>query len=135
MIIHALRLNPNDDLKKSILEFAQTHQISAGCILTGLGSLKISNLRFANKKQGAVISGFQEIVSFTGTFSDTAGHFHISLANENGEVTGGHLLDGNLIHTTAEIVMLQLPDFKFNREYDQNTGYKELAIVVSSDKL
>jgi predicted DNA-binding protein with PD1-like motif len=35
---------------------------------------------------------------------------------------------GNLIHTTAEIVLIELSDYEFTREFEAQTGYKELQI-------
>lgn len=132
--MHALRLSPGDDLKKNILSWAKSQKIEAGCILTCVGSLKSSNLRYANQKEGVIRSDFQEIISLSGTFSAAAGHFHLSISDEKGQVSAGHLLEGNIIYTTAEIVILELTEYEFQREFDQNTGYKELAIVVSSNK-
>ena len=128
MKIHALRLNPGDDLKKNILSWAASQRIKAGCILTCIGSLKSSNLRFANRKEGNFKADFQEIISLSGTFSQASGHFHISLSDEKGQVIAGHLLEENIIYTTAEIVILELTDYEFNRELDGKTGFKELLI-------
>jgi hypothetical protein len=126
--VFAFRLPPKADLKKSILDFAKENQISAGCIVTCVGSLEQFHLRFANQKKGEYKKGHFEIVSLTGTFSDTSGHFHISLADEKGQTIGGHLLDENFIYTTAEIVVAELTDLHFEREVDEKYGYHELAV-------
>ena len=42
---------------------------------------------------------------------------------------------GNMkVFTTAEIVIGNMPSFKFRRTMDKNTSYKELAIDPSGDK-
>ena len=129
MKVHSLRLNPNQDLKKELLNWAVAQNIEAACILTCVGSLKSANLRLANGKSASRFLGFFEIVSLVGTFSKEAGHFHISLASENGQVVGGHLLEENLIHTTAELVLLEITNAQFQRQIDSETGYQELVIV------
>ena len=55
-------------------------------------------------------------------------HLHISISDENGKTIGGHLADGSLIYTTAEIVLGELNDINFVREKDEETTYKELMI-------
>jgi predicted DNA-binding protein with PD1-like motif len=32
------------------------------------------------------------------------------------------------VHTTAEIVICEIPDVKFGRAFDEKTGYRELMI-------
>jgi predicted DNA-binding protein with PD1-like motif len=74
-----------------------------------------------------------EILSLTGTISNDGVHLHCSLSDESGQVWGGHLCKGSLIHTTAEIVLGLLEDHRLSREFDPKTGYPEL--VVRSNKL
>lgn len=126
--IHSLRLHPDQDLKKSLLEWSRAHQIKAAAILSCVGSLKVTQLRLASAKQAIELNGPQEILSFVGNFSVHGGHFHISLADSKGQVVGGHLLDGNIINTTAEIVILEMLDREFARQMDPKTGYLELKI-------
>ncbi|MGC4022074.1 MAG: DNA-binding protein [Cyclobacteriaceae bacterium] len=123
-----IRLKPKEDLKKSIIELAVKNKIKAGVILTCVGSLEQINLRFANQKNGEIRKGYFEIVSLTGTFSDSGCHLHISVSDNEGNVVGGHLLDENLIYTTAEICLVELNDLQFKREVDSTYGYQELSI-------
>jgi len=124
----AFRLRPKEDLKKSILAFADENKIKAGSIVTCVGSLEQFHIRFANQRKGEIIKGFFEIVSLTGTFSNLSCHLHISVSDQSGNTVGGHLLDDNLIYTTGEIVVLELPDLSFARELDSTYGFKELII-------
>lgn len=125
---YAFRLKPNEDLKEGIISFAKKQNIKAGAIVTCVGSLKQFHLRFANQEKGTKQIGHFEIVSMTGTFSDSSSHLHISVSDSTGQTIGGHLLEGNLIYTTAEIVVIDLSDFEFTRETDSTFGYKELFI-------
>ncbi len=128
MKAHALRLLPQQDLKKELLAWAKTQNIQAASILTCVGSLTQLNIRLAKASVGTKREGFFEIVSLVGTFSNSGAHFHIAVADETGVVTGGHLLDENIIYTTAEIVVAELPEFVFERAVDEGTGCLELFV-------
>jgi len=125
---YAFRLKPKDDLKKSILVFAEENKIKAGSIISCVGSLEQCHIRFANQKKGELKNGFFEIVSLTGTFSNSSCHLHISISDHLGNTIGGHLLDDNIIYTTAEIVVIELTDLDFKREIDSTYGLKELVV-------
>jgi uncharacterized protein len=124
----AFRLRPHDDLKKCILQFASLNALKAGAILSAVGSLEQYNIRFANQPAGTMRKGFFEIISLTGTFSESSCHIHICLSDEKGQTFGGHLLDDNLIYTTAEIVAVSLEDLEFQRITDTTYNYMELVV-------
>jgi predicted DNA-binding protein with PD1-like motif len=125
---HAIRLNPGQDLKGEIDAYATTHKIEAGFIVTCVGSLTKFNLRFADQPGGTQGEGHFEIVSLTGTVSIHGSHLHMSVSDERGKTTGGHVLEGNVIYTTAEIVLGESSDLIFTREVDGTTPWKELII-------
>ena len=125
---YAFRLKPGQDLKKEILKLAGEKQISAGWIVTCVGSLTNYHIRFANQTSGSSDSGHFEIVSLTGTVSMNGSHLHISVSDSTGRTTGGHLLDGNIVYSTAEIVIQSSPEYVFKREKDGTTPWEELQI-------
>ena len=100
------------------MQYAKEHNIKAGILLTCAGSLEQVNLRFANQDNGTKKNGHFEIVSLTGTFSDSACHLHAAVADSTGYTFGGHLLDDNLVYTTAEIAIAALEDLFFDRAKD-----------------
>jgi predicted DNA-binding protein with PD1-like motif len=126
--IFALRLHPDDDLKKSLANFVAAQNIKAGYIITAGGSLSVSNLRYAGQTEGVSIESKFEILALSGTVSVHGLHLHIALADETGKTIGGHLLDGNIIYTTAEIVIGEAEHLLFNRRPDTETGYSELVV-------
>jgi Predicted DNA-binding protein with PD1-like DNA-binding motif len=126
--MHAFRLNPGSDLKKEIQAYINFHNINAGYIASCAGSLTDYHIRFANQNQGNRRSGHFEIVSLTGTVSTNGSHIHISLSDPTGVTTGGHLLDKNIIYTTAEIIIIETDELIFKRERDAFTGFNELNI-------
>lgn len=110
------------------MAIAVENKIKAGFIATCVGSLEQINLRYANQPEGKILKGHFEIVSLVGTLTDSSSHLHLSVSDNTGKTIGGHLLDGNLIYTTAEIVIRELTDVQFEREIDSTYGYKELVI-------
>lgn len=128
--VHVLRLLPGDDLKKAIAGFLIKNSISAGCIVTAVGSLSKINIRFAAKKEGNKKLGKYEIISLVGTLDNGGGmHLHISVSDENGQIVGGHLLAENIVRTTAEIVIGNIIGVVFTRELEPLSGYDELVIL------
>lgn len=125
---HAFRLKPGEDLKKAIQTFVNTHNIQAGWIACGVGSLTHYNIRFANQPNTAQDSGHFEIVSLVGTVSVNGSHLHLSISDSTGRTIGGHLQEGNIIYTTAEIVVQQTTDYIFTREKDGTTPWDELQV-------
>lgn len=129
----ALRLKPGADLKKSIEAFLVENHIEAAGIVTSVGSLTDANIRFANQPEGTILKGHFEIVSLSGVLSINGSHLHIAISNEKGETIGGHLLDGNLVYTTVELLIIELKDLSFKREKDPTFGYKELVVETKKD--
>ena len=128
MKIHAFRLTKGQDLKKEILKFTQEKYIQAGCILTCVGHLSRATLRMADAK---IIKNFEEefeIISLEGTLCQDNIHLHASLSDKDGNCVGGHIKDNCLIGITAEVVIAEFDNLKFSREYDEDTGYKELKV-------
>jgi Predicted DNA-binding protein with PD1-like DNA-binding motif len=128
LVAHTFRLNPGQDLKRELLKYAQNQGLRASAIVSSVGSLETCLLRMASAAQNKSFPGPLEIVSLTGTLSSEGVHMHISVSDDEGRVWGGHLLDGCTIHTTAEIVLVELVELEFKREMDATTGYKELQI-------
>jgi predicted DNA-binding protein with PD1-like motif len=129
----ALRLHPGDDLRPCLQQFAQAHHLQAGCVLSAIGSLKQVRLRFSNQPEGTIIHDTFEVISLAGTVSIYGVHLHMAIADNQGTVLGGHLMDGCLIYTTAEIVIGELEGVVFERAIDRQTGFLELAIREMND--
>lgn len=127
--IHCLRLTPALDLKLELIRFCNKNKIKAACILSAVGSLQKANLRLANSNSTYTEEKNFEIVSATGTLSENGCHVHISIADSEGKVLGGHLLEKNLIYTTCELVILEIPNTEFKRELDPTTTFDELKII------
>ncbi|RSK35535.1 DNA-binding protein [Hymenobacter metallilatus] len=125
---YALRLRPGQDVRQELLAFVQQQQLRAAAVLTAVGSLTTATLRLANQEGPSVYHGHFEVVSLVGTLSVNGSHLHLAVADSTGRTLGGHLLDGNLVYTTLELVLGELPELEFRRETDATFGYQELVV-------
>ncbi len=125
---YVFRLVKGSDLKEEIINYAKKHNIEAAIISCCVGCVSKLQLRLADGK--TIISRKEtfEIVSMTGTVSKNGCHIHISFSDCDGKTVGGHLIEGCIINTTAEICITELENYTFTRKFDKNTGYKELNI-------
>lgn len=128
MKLHALRLYPGNDLKHELMHFVAAHGIQAACLITCVGSLQRATIRCADRTAATVFDQKMEILSLCGTLSSDGVHLHIGLADGDGQARGGHLMDGCIIYTTAEVVLAEVPDVVFSREYDPATDCNELVV-------
>ena len=128
MKVVPLRLHPGDDLRRALESWIGEQGEQAGCLISGVGSLSVAQLRLAGAREATGIHGDLEILSLAGTLSSDGAHLHIAVADSIGAVIGGHLCPGSLVRTTAELVIGLLPEWRFRRELDPTTGYAELQI-------
>lgn len=127
--VHAIRLKPGQDIKKSLQDFVAANNIQAGWIVSAVGSLTDYHIRFANVDTGAKGNGHFEILSLSGTLSVNGSHLHIGISDSTGKCLGGHLLEGCKVYTTAEIVIGESKQLRFTREKDGTTPWEELQIT------
>ncbi len=132
---HCFRLKRGDDLYESIQAYADAHHIAAGVVLSAVGCVYRWEVRDASGVE--VRSGTEEaeIVSLMGTVSENGSHLHASFARRDLSVFGGHLRPGCLVNTTAEIVLAELPEVRFARAPDGETGYDELTIGKIDERI
>jgi len=124
----SFRLKPGQDLFLEIEAFTVQNNIRAGCVLCAVGSLTHATLRLANRSNFNETEGHFEIVSVTGTVSINGSHLHISISDGDGRTTGGHLVPGFRVYTTAEIVIAAFPEQIYRRELCDQSGYEELVV-------
>lgn len=130
MPILVKRLKPNQDIYLELQALVTAHKIQAGVVLSLVGSVKEGSLRYADQQEATMLKGPLEIVSATGTLGASGMHVHASLSDSTGKTYGGHLMRGNLVYTTCEIVVHDFSnEWKFERVLDVTTGYPELVGV------
>ncbi|WP_283130688.1 PPC domain-containing DNA-binding protein [Enterovibrio norvegicus] len=124
----AFRLTRGADLKHSILASVQSNNIQAGCIVSVVGCLSTLSLRLADGHSVVTLEGAYEIIAVSGTLTPEHVHLHLSAADREGKMIGGHLMEGSIVSHTAEVCLLSFPAMAFTREYDDDTGYTELIV-------
>jgi predicted DNA-binding protein with PD1-like motif len=129
LMAHVLRILPGSDIYQEIINFLIKNSIEAATIISCVGSLKKIHIRTATGKNFIEIEDYFEIVSLVGCVSIERSHIHISLGNSEGNTISGHLMkEGNIVFTTAELVMGELKDLKFSEELCNLSGWPELKI-------
>lgn len=134
MKTHVFRLRRGSDLLKALQEYARTRRIAAGTVVSGVGCVTRARVRDTSGVTVRELNEPLEIVSLMGTLSAARTHLHIALAREDLTVLGGHLMEGCIVNTTAEVVLLELDGVRFGAERDGETGYDELAILSLEER-
>jgi len=129
-----LRLSPGDDLRPALLAAVASRACGAAFVVAGIGSLRDARLRLAGAPQATLLPGDVEILTLSGTLGTGGGHLHASVADAQGRVTGGHVADGCVVRTTAEVLLLLLPALEFARDVDARTGFPELVVRTAADE-
>jgi uncharacterized protein len=126
--MHAIRLQPGSDLYQSLSDFCSKNNILAGYLGSAVGSLNHLTIRLADSVTILDLHQHFELLTLSGTLSTNGIHLHVSVADEQGNVIGGHLLTGCMVRTTMEIIIIPVDQLCFERVYDEQTGYRELVI-------
>jgi uncharacterized protein len=126
--LEPLRLSPGADLRAALQAALAERGVQAACVVAGIGSLRPARLRLASAQDAFEIEGDSEILTLAGTLSPDGSHLHMSVADAQGGVVGGHVLPGCIVRTTAELLVAWLDAWAFAREHDAATGYAELVV-------
>jgi predicted DNA-binding protein with PD1-like motif len=128
MHILPLRLTPGQDLRTALEAILDQYEVDAAFVLQGIGSLSVAKLRLAGAAQATELAGDMEILTLAGSLSPDGGHLHMSVADAQGQVLGGHVARGCVVRTTAEVLLALLPEHQFTREVDAGSGFDELVV-------
>jgi uncharacterized protein len=123
--LRALRLYPGDDLRAALSAAAGE---PGGFVLSGIGSLGRACIRRAGADLATDRVGDFEILTLAGSLSPDGAHLHISVADAQGRVWGGHVAPGCTVRTTAEVLVAVLPAGMLGRAHDPATGFAELVV-------
>lgn len=126
MTLHPLRLPPGADLRAELEALARQRGEGA-FVLSGIGSLGDGQLRLAGRDATTTIPGPLEILTLAGSLTPAGAHLHLSVADAQGRVVGGHAAYGNIVRTTAELLLAFVPGWTLTRALDPATGYPELV--------
>eukprot|EP00053_Salpingoeca_punica_P015756 m.145786 g.145786 ORF g.145786 m.145786 type:complete len:181 (+) comp16791_c1_seq2:388-930(+) len=130
----AVRFRPGEELVAGLAQAVTAHGLIAPFVMTCVGSathviMRLANATAETANEVVELNEKFEIVSLVGTLLAPPGrpHLHISIADKNGRVLGGHLMK-LLVYTTAEVVIGECSGLKFSREFDEATGFPELCV-------
>jgi len=122
------RLTHGEDLLAAIETAATKADARSGVFLL-VGELDKARLGFYSKEgrfEPIDIQGQLEITSCMGNLADEDGrlviHAHMTVADAEGKVYGGHVLAGCRIYIQAELMIFQTEGVKLKRKYDEPSG-------------
>ncbi|HIX67932.1 MAG TPA: DNA-binding protein [Candidatus Anaerostipes excrementavium] len=124
---YVIRLDRGEEIVESLKKIADKENIKLA-YLTGIGAVgKVTAGVFDTKEKvfkGHTWEGDLEVVSIGGNINTMNGetyvHFHISAADEQGNVFGGHLQEA-VISGTGELVLTEI-DGTVDRKFDEEIG-------------
>lgn len=124
---YVIRLEKGEEIVTKVKELCEKEDVKLAS-LSGIGAVnKVTAGLFRTKEKKYVSKTYEEdmeIVSLGGNVScmngETYLHFHISVANEAGEVRGGHLTEA-FISATGELVLTRI-EGTVDREYSDEIG-------------
>jgi predicted DNA-binding protein with PD1-like motif len=123
-----LRLLPGDDLRLTLEGRVAALGLAAAFVLAGIGSLRPARIRLAGAESMLDIDRDLELLTLSGTIGASMSHLHLSVADSDGRVFGGHVAYGCVVRTTAEVLLALLPGWDFSRDPDSRTGWSELVV-------
>ena len=122
-----LRLQPGEEVRTTLREWLSAQRIDAAAITCAVGSLTHAHIRYANRADGIMTTADLEVLSLSGTLSIHGMHLHLSVADRDGKMLGGHMLDGCIVRTTLELVLQEIDGVRMLRIKDEQSGYEELS--------
>jgi len=122
------RLPHGSDLLRSLTGLCKEEGIRLGRVMA-IGAVQAARLQYYNQSgkeyEESLIEEPLEIVSLMGNISEKDGepfiHAHVSFANQEGQVLGGHLAEGTIVFATEFFIeVYEGPALK--RRFDGVTG-------------
>lgn len=139
------RVKPGSDLLLSLKEMADENGLKAGVILSCVGALSKARLRnlkafpreFPITDKERAFLTFEgsplEILALSGNITEAQGepsvHAHAILSTMSGEevsVVAGHLLEGTVVYSFAEVILAELSGVKMEKAMDPETKTNQL---------
>ena len=127
-----IRLHPGIDLREFLEKIAKQQFPDGAFVVCGIGSLSNPRLRLAEQNAATVYSGPFELLSLSGSICLDGTHLHAVIGSDSGQVFGGHVVRGNIVRTTAELLLIPLQEWKLTRTFDDQTGFQELTPIQQS---
>lgn len=131
----AIRMAPGEDVMEELRRACEKNDIRHGLIVGGIGSL--NGARFCvpiplpEKKAGygygdpIGLPGPIELVSLSGMICEgddgkVIFHVHAGMSGQDGSGYGGHLIDGNKVLLTVDVILAEVEDIVMGRRFDED---------------
>lgn len=133
----AFRLSPGEDLLDGIQSTCEKYGIHNGVILSGIGSLNgatfFDPVALPGTKAGygysepIVRTGPTELISASGCVcqgerGEVLLHVHCCFADSDGNTFSGHLIQGNRVLLTADLVIGEFDGILMDRRMEEDLG-------------
>ena len=131
----AIRMAPGEDVLEGLKSACAEHGIGHGMILGGIGSLNgarfFDPIPLPEKKAGygygdaIELTGPIELISLSGMICEgedgqTMFHIHAGLSGQDGSGYGGHLIEGNKVLLTVDVIVAELGGVRMGRRFDED---------------
>jgi predicted DNA-binding protein with PD1-like motif len=124
-----------DELLAGITEFAEQQHIVAARV-TGIGAVSHATLGWLDLEKKAykpiVVNDQVEVTSMVGDIAELNGkpnvHLHLTVAHQDGSVTGGHLIEA-FTKPTLEVLVTEYPK-GLQKQFDPEAG---MALIRPRD--
>lgn len=132
----AFRLRPGTDVMEAITGVCEQEGIKNGVIVSCLGSLRSAVVFNPEPKPNAKIGfGYGDPIEFKGPIELVSAtgmichgddgkvllHVHASLSDQHGNAFGGHLIPGNKVLITVDVIINEIEGIDMVRKYDDET--------------
>lgn len=124
--IHYLKLEKDDDVLGSIVDYCKKNKIKSGAIF-GIGAVQKAVLGYFDVVTKTYLENnfdfYAEILNCTGniaineTTKEHMAHLHMLIGDVKGVTFGGHVLPGTLISVTGEFILFET-NSTLNRNID-----------------
>lgn len=147
--VHAFRMETGELFMETLQKVCEDKQIKNGVILSCMGSLNgarfFTPAEIPGKKfpygyaEPTVLTGPIELYGATGFIShgeneEVLLHVHVSLGDSEGKGYVGHLIDGNKVLFTLDVVLMEIEGINMGRRYHEDLGVYVFAPTKKEGK-
>ena len=127
-----VKLDDGEDVFDSLDKVIEKYGIDSALILSGIGMLRDFEIGYYNGEKyiKELFVDPMELLSMHGSIAsgkENRIHIHVSLANREHKVFGGHLMRAKVC-VLNEIVLFKVNDVVLTRKLNKKSGLMELAI-------
>jgi predicted DNA-binding protein with PD1-like motif len=119
--IHILRVDPGEDVLKSVRQFLAEASIQQAVVLGGYGTLAASHLHWVTHNRIPTDNLFRrseggiEVLAMNGLVVDGEPHIHVALSTPDGAF-GGHLEPGCIAYVLCEVFVAEVEGVTLSRK-------------------